>query len=373
MLNHIEVMKALQEQVTKLFVPLDDELTIARHAWYQLVSDQNLQIKLTNARTQLMVPRWTDTIDTTFPVVEAPSAYHVIGIDGSQIYPDRHYSASCALINTGIVSLHYGAQSRAHVASKPTVLIPAEIEQLPFTPDLINARRQEFELSAAESIESFGVKLNNDEETLFLFDGSLIFWHLQAYDETMCAYFLTRYNQLLMHLFEQKKACAWFISLPKSKELVNLVRLQLCNFNTDVCESFHAIDHLVDAHIASFFLPNNHRSIVFEHRSKIIAHYHEQVRPYFFYVHTENEIARVELPAWLAGDEKKVSRIAHMIFDQMHKGYGYPVSLAEAHEQAVVKGPDREFFYHLLAKCSNDAGHSLSISQKSAKKRRMNV
>lgn len=373
MLNHIEVMKALQDQVSKLFIPIDDELTLARKAWNTLSNDPTLPYKLAAARTQLMVPNWADKIGATLPVDQTHKAYQVIGIDGSQIYPDRHYSATCALINTGIVALSYGENPRAQVASKPTILVPDEIEQLPFTPDLINARRQEFELSAAAHLESFNVYLSSELSTVFLFDGSLIFWHLQAYDEKMCAHFLARYNQLLIQLYEQKKPCAWFISLPKSKELVNLVRLQLCDFNTDLCDVYHAVDHLVDAHIASFFLPINCRSTVFEHRSKIVAHYFEQVRPYFFYVNGQNEIARVELPAWLAHDEQKVGEITRIVFDQMHKGYGYPVSLAEAHEQAVVKGPDREFFYHLLAKCSNDAGHTLSISQKSSKKRRMSV
>jgi len=52
----------------------------------------------------------------------------------------------------------------------------------------------------------------------------------------------------------------------------------------------------------------------------------------------------------------------------MKNGGGYPVALAEAHEQAVVKGPDREFFYHFLQKMGMERSHAQSISRKSLRK-----
>jgi hypothetical protein len=51
------------------------------------------------------------------------------------------------------------------------------------------------------------------------------------------------------------------------------------------------------------------------------------------------------------------------------KGYGYPVVVAEAHEQAVVKGADREFFYHLITKFGIEQRRRTVTSQKSSKKR----
>ncbi|MDP3889286.1 MAG: hypothetical protein Q8Q25_01945 [bacterium] len=57
----------------------------------------------------------------------------------------------------------------------------------------------------------------------------------------------------------------------------------------------------------------------------------------------------------------------------VQKGGGYPIAIAEAHEQAVVKGPDRDFFYHLLTKMSMERQHQLSVSQKSMHKRRIGI
>jgi hypothetical protein len=62
-----------------------------------------------------------------------------------------------------------------------------------------------------------------------------------------------------------------------------------------------------------------------------------------------------------------------IIINQAQKGRGYPVCLAEAHEQAVVKGPDREFFYHMIQKIGYDYKQRINISQKSLKKRGIGI
>ena len=95
--------------------------------------------------------------------------------------------------------------------------------------------------------------------------------------------------------------------------------------------------------------------------------------PHFFYLHTGYEIARVEIPAWIASDDAAVSLVARMLLDQSIKGRGYPVVLAEAHEQAVVKGPDRDFFYQMITKLSIERKQRILLSQKSVKKRGIGI
>ncbi|MBV8660536.1 MAG: hypothetical protein JO129_00095, partial [Candidatus Dependentiae bacterium] len=46
----------------------------------------------------------------------------------------------------------------------------------------------------------------------------------------------------------------------------------------------------------------------------------------------------------------------------------YPVCLFEAHEQAVIKAIDRDFFYRMIEKMSHQKAKSYLISQKSIKK-----
>lgn len=192
-----------------------------------------------------------------------------------------------------------------------------------------------------------------------------------------------KYLTILHQLYDARILHAGYISLPKSKELVNLIRIALCNFDVATQPSLEAsagkqeaskiVDKVVDAHIASFFLSAHTRSIVFQNNSEISIYYSRMVRPHFFYLHIGTEIGRVEIPAWIAQDERLVDQVAQIILDQSIKGRGYPVVLAEAHEQAVVKGPDRDFFYQMLHKIGMKQQRSFSVSQKCIKKRGIGI
>ena len=55
---------------------------------------------------------------------------------------------------------------------------------------------------------------------------------------------------------------------------------------------------------------------------------------------------------------------------QVHKGYGYPVALAESHNQAVVRSGDRARFFALLEHQLVRAGiRNVGTSYKEARKR----
>jgi hypothetical protein len=59
-----------------------------------------------------------------------------------------------------------------------------------------------------------------------------------------------------------------------------------------------------------------------------------------------------------------------MVLSQSKKGAGYPVSLAEAHHLAVIKGADRDQFFDLIKRQLLALGvSSLRTSIKESKKR----
>ena len=68
----------------------------------------------------------------------------------------------------------------------------------------------------------------------------------------------------------------------------------------------------------------------------------------FFYIKVADEIARVEIPQWVAMDENLLNLAHTLVLDQCQRGHGYPVALSEAHEKAVVTGVDREEFWQLV-------------------------
>jgi hypothetical protein len=82
--------------------------------------------------------------------------------------------------------------------------------------------------------------------------------------------------------------------------------------------------------------------------SRILEQYEDDDWIDFFYLNVDQEIARIEIPAWVGRDPALVDRVHAICFDQACKGRGYPVALAEAHEQAIVRGADREAFLNCL-------------------------
>lgn len=378
MLDRVKLLRELQNKTDGLFVDMSTCVSIARASWQRIIADDSFVHKARCAVSPWSIPMWEGNLDQSYEVIPLTTGYTAISVDGSQIYPDKHQGTSCFLINVGLVELTYGVGAGGSVKflSEPYVFGAQESDdplQSAGAVDLVNCRRQEFEfLAAYERCKEFG---NQEEKKkpVLLFDGSLIFWHLEAKEPEVKHQFLTSYLASLQQLYEARILLGGYISMPKSKDLVNLIRLELCNFDASRTQAYKEIDALVDASVAYFFLEPFSRSILFQSTSPITDHYPDHLRPYFFYLHVGNEIARIEIPAWIAQDERLVEHLSAIMLDQTLKGRGYPVALAEAHEQAVVKGPDREFFYHLIQKIGIEQNRRLHMSPKSMKKRGIGI
>lgn len=359
MLDKSLLLQELNRLSNELFIDDRPAYDLAQKTWKKICADPLFIHKIKQVDAPWPVPTWDDQLCRSIPVTIPENNYAVVSVDGSQIYPDRHHGVSCYLINIGTVALRYGAARSVALSAIPYVFTDGE-DELHVSTLLVNGKRQELELRAGvEQVQ---------EGDLLLFDGSLIFWHLEAKDPILKQTFLPKYLASLYVLYQNKRLTASYISAPRSRELVNLIRLELCNFDTANTAAFQPVERLVDGMIGSFFIEKHHRSIVFKNHAAISQEYPDQIHPYFFYLNVGHEIGRVEIPAWIALDDEKTNYVASIILDQCIKGRGYPVAIAEAHEQAVVKGPDREFFYHVLTKMGIERERHAHLSQKVIKK-----
>ncbi len=375
MLDRLKLIVELQHVADTLFIDTTSSYHLAQDIWQLIIADQTFLYKVRQIHNAPWpIPLWQDDLATIIDIEKNISSYVALSVDGSQIYPDRHNVLSCFLINTGSVVLPYNIENkRVQLFSEPKVFAGVDEDQQAFTTDGVNCKRQELELRAGLELAK-KIKTDYGEiPTVLLFDGSLIFWHLSSKEIHVRDHYLHAYLVLLDELYQEKIPVCWYISMPKSKELMSLVRLYLCNFDTDKKELYESVNNVIDSGIMYTVLQSMQRSILFSNHSSISDYYPSHLRPFFFYVHTGNEIGRVEIPAWIARDAAMIDMIAQIVIDQCNKGGGYPVALAEAHEQAVVKGPDREFFYHFLQKMGMERSHAQSISRKSLRKRGMGI
>jgi hypothetical protein len=371
MLNHAKVASLLKTLSEELFIDLSHEHEVAYKVWQKISKDPTFLYRVRQISTPWPVPTWYQQLSDKHKIAPLLKDYKTTGIDGSQIYPERHRGTMCYLINIGIASFNYKKNSKVVFNTQPHVFSGYEHYDDVTAMDVVNAKRLELELSA--SINT--INNENDNLSIILFDGSLIFWHLPNNQKFKREYLLS-YFSTLDRLYQKKQLCASYISMPRSKELINLIKLSLSDFDIAQKELYSVVDHIADESIMARFLPVGYRSTVFCNNSSVSDEYPAHLRPHFFYLNVGNEVGRVEIPAWIAQDNDYIESVSKIIFDQCIKGSGYPIALAESHEQAVVKGADRDFFYYLLEKQQQKIGQRSSLhamSQKSIKKRRLGI
>ena len=124
-----------------------------------------------------------------------------------------------------------------------------------------------------------------------------------------------------------------------------------------------------DRELFAELLGQGERSALFISQSSVVEKHYGEHRVYFFYLRLNDEIARVEIPQWVAREDGLLDLAHSLVLDQCQRGQGYPVALSEAHEQAVVTTADRENFWQLVESLLVDEHLPTPVSGKSFSKR----
>ncbi|MGQ4647134.1 DNA double-strand break repair nuclease NurA [Lyngbya aestuarii] len=328
-----------------------------------------------------------EPLDTAIEISTPPEGHTVFATDGSQLSPSHHEIAYCYLINVGRVMLHYGQSLYPLLDSLPEVFYRPEDLYVSRqwgirTEEWMGYRRT---VSEASTLAEMACRWVNppgahfDIPNLAMVDGSLIYWFL----ESLPAEARDRILPPILEAWEQLRSVnvplLGYLSASRSTEAVNFLRLQACPHETPNCISNCAsltdklpcqvIDPLRDAALWTNFLQPGQRSSLFRSSARILESYQAH-RVYFCYVNVGTEIARTEVPEWVALNPSLLDQALSLMLAQVHKGYGYPVALAEAHNQAVVRGGDRTRFFALLEQQMIRVGlKNVGISYKEARKR----
>lgn len=389
MLNRSNIFTQLQSLVTSS-QPTKSAIGIIADAWQVFIATQTtLRPLIAGRQWHFPVPLWFESPDAAHPVSLNTEPYGIIGVDGSQIYPDRFYSnLDFFVINTGGIAITYQhPASTASFFSQPYVYTLRDAlkrygHEVAESKDLIDLIREEYEFKdGLQAAEEF-LHANTNLPFLCLFDGSFIFWHLESKQTEVRDLFLSTYMRYLRRFQELRIPIASYISAPRNRELCNALRFVLCErfastqhfcLIDQVC-SCKVLQDIIDVDLITQFIKPGQRTGIFMSKSSIADHYFDELKPCFFFLNVGEEIARIELPWWMAKDPKQVTFVASIALDQAHKGIGYPVVLAEAHEQAVIKHQDKNFFYELLSTLHNNVGsNSPMLAAKNMRKRRMLV
>jgi hypothetical protein len=363
----------LAQRILEQAAERQDELMLMQQTWHE--------------RLGFTVAEPVEPLDTKQMLTAAPAIHTVLATDGSQIAPSHHEIAYCYLINTGRVVLRYGQNRHPLLDSVPEVFYRPEDLYISRqwgirTEEWMGYRRTVSEavvLAELATEMATAQPLTAPIPALAMVDGSLIHWFLDSLPDAAQQQILPA----ILAAWEQLKAAriplVGYLSAARSGEAMNFLRLQSCPYLAPDCQTHcfgqteqapcQVFSPLRDSALWGLLLEPGQRGAIWRSSAKILEGYGDH-HVYFCYIHMGSEMARVEFPAWVAEDAELLNTALSLTLTQVQKGYGYPVALAEAHNQAVVRSGDRARFFALLEQQMMQAGlRNIGTSYKEARKR----
>lgn len=322
-----------------------------------------------------------EPLNTRINLPVPPAVHTVIATDGSQIAPNHHEIAYCYLLNVGRVVLHYGQNRQPLLDSLPEVFYRFEDLYISRQWGIRTEEWMGYRRTASEAtvLAELACTAQNQVPTLAMVDGSLVYWFLEQLPNEARDRILPPILDAWSHLRDSGIPLIGYLSASRSGEALNFLRLQACPHKVPDCMTFcpnqlektpcQVLDPLRDTALWTVQLHPGQRSALWRSSARILDLYGDHAI-YFCYVHVGTEIARIDLPAWVAENSALLDQSLGLMLAQVQKGYGYPVALAEAHNQAVVRGGDRARFFALLEQQMIKAGlRNVGTSYKEARKR----
>lgn len=341
-----------------------------------------------------VAPDIHDRIDAAYSPPPIPRDFCVAGVDGSHIDVSRHIPAHCYLINIGGMALRYGSQPGAQVFSAPRLYanedeLVIQDRSAPYREEVISGALLDAKRAVEELRGLLDVlhELPPDLHTLGLMDGSLIMFGMHRHPDFVVRHlvdegYVALLDELRQMASKRMLAIASYISLPRSAEVADALRVSVCPYRVSNCDQecgkvrkderpcSMEVGGILDREIFDKLLDLGERSAIFGSNAGIVRNHYGRHGISFFYVKTEEEIGRVEVPDWIAADEALLGLAHSLVVEQCRLGPGYPVALKEAHEQAVVTGADRQYFVDLVASALERQGLPVYSSEKNISKMR---
>jgi GNAT superfamily N-acetyltransferase len=345
-------------------------------------------------RLALPVPAVVAPLTERQRIGGAPNDFAVVAADGSMIEVDRHSPLRCSVINIGWAVLRYGAEPACELKAEASL----ETRHLSFVdPDDHSVRRIDGQLLGIQrSIEEFEriaalmERLPPELPAVALVDNPLTVWGLadprvkgfiRARPASGGPSLLERYTEALARV---ERACqhrqaglVGYVSSPSLEFVANLLRVAVCPHPVADCRRYCPSSNpddrdcrsveTSDAALFFAYLCPGERSALF-HAQRASG---DDAGPdiWFCYLHTGEEIARIELPAWVATNPERLELTLAVVLDQVERGHGYPVALTEAHECAVIRADERDMFQRLVLECLAATGLPEAGTAKARSKR----
>lgn len=389
----------LYQSVNQMAVALPERLPAGRIADAQAffkqadlgkLREKLRQRELGGPKIPWLVAEPVNTLSVTYLAPPIPADLAVVASDGSAIPPDRHSPVRFYVLNVGYAVLVYGSQPSAKLDAHGWFCY--EDADLYFDPQgkriPLEGARLGIHMGVKELPGLLEATDHAPRPVVALRDGSLILWSLHNEDKDLQAAYLGEFLEVLGAFRERGVPVASYVSYPGSNDIVNCLRLILCEHGSEGCDNCpyeddgrqderlcHSMEGIRDRHLFEGLLRPGERSDIFQSQSAILRHYREhQIQ--FFYLDVGGEIARVEAPQWVMSDPAMLDLVHGTVYDQCRRSGQYPPYppvLVEAHEQAVISTGDRRMVEEMVEKALAAQGIYYMRSAKDVSKKSRGV
>ena len=287
-----------------------------------------------------------ETLDTHQSVPPLPEQATILAADGSQIFMDRHAQVEYGLINVGAIQmqLHSNQPPATQVACRLYYHEQAEAmsEALLALERDLNERKYLMEL-AAQAVEP----------VITFTDGPMELWGAKGEGSEEAQKFqdsLKEYLEVLSRLHGLGVTTAGYVDKPGADLVVRLLEVaRATESELAGIRKYRPLRGITDRSLFRDRLAPGERSAIFAIQSQSIQKYAGPLALHFFYLNVgrrtnQTHIARVEIPAWVAGSPQLLDGLHAVLVDQCRimGERPYPYLLHRAHETAVVTREDQD-------------------------------
>lgn len=295
----------------------------------------------------------SEPLDGAFDPPSLPPKATLVASDGSQILPDRHAAYLYSLINVGVVIYFHGDGLAPVQITRPALNYPGKYEN---SPDqfvdrgtLVSMRRDQAEIETLA--QECWTHRDKSPPILAILDQRMLYWPAVGTSDEEGRRVLQAWQNAMSEMRHCGALLAGYVVRPGKQSVLTMLDtldIEESWFDPGVLEVRDDTLGLTDANLFRLLLEPGQRSAVFVD----VSQHNEDFRKgdpanevCFFYINPARagrQIARVDIPMWVASEPSIVGVVQALIYDQCQIIGDYPYVLARADEIAVVGRHDQE-------------------------------
>jgi len=372
MLELYKLMDSVDSMSEAASLRREKYLKLAEDARNQLASipvDEVLQKKIAQALDADKTWRGADPLEDVLDKRHRPEIVldqaSLIGVDGSQIYPDTHGPALYYLINIGSMVLRQGSGEAPLTNTSPELYYDEgnlydQNYNLVGTEE-ISTRREMAEMQALVDLSVFERKAQGgdlDHLVVAMKDGPLMLW-LGERESRESSKTLTTYIQYLDDIKHTNSVPVGLTDRPRSANVMRLLwvaGLDLEDISRETVRNSKYLA-LTDRTLFASLLGPNHRSAIFKNTARVNREQFAKrdQRICFFYLNVAQQngadaaqIVRVDIPEWAASQPELVDQVQMAIYTDC-AGTLFPYVLVRADELARVSYQEKRNFDSMIS------------------------